>query len=58
MLKGSINHLSLTVSDLPQAMRFFGPLLEFLGYVVDGSDSATVRVNLSPVTGGALNIWQ
>jgi len=26
--------------------------------VVDGSDSATIRVNLSPVTGGALNIWQ
>lgn len=58
MLKGSINHLSLTVSNLSRAMEFFSPLLEFLGYIVDGSDSTVVRVNLSPVTGGALNIWQ
>ena len=28
MLHGSINHVSITVSDLPAAMRFFGPLLE------------------------------
>jgi predicted enzyme related to lactoylglutathione lyase len=31
-LHGSINHVSLTVSDLPEAMKFFGPLLKFLGY--------------------------
>jgi catechol 2,3-dioxygenase-like lactoylglutathione lyase family enzyme len=58
MLKGSINHLSLTVSDLPKAMEFFVPFLKFLGYIVDGSGSSMVRVNLSPITGGALNIWQ
>jgi hypothetical protein len=34
MLHGSINHVSITVSDLPHAMRFLGPLLEFLGYTV------------------------
>ena len=33
MLKGSINHLSLTVSDLPKAMGFFAPFPGFLGYV-------------------------
>jgi glyoxylase I family protein len=58
MLKGSINHLSLTVSNLTSAMDLFTPFLEFLGYIVDGSKSMTVRVNLSPVTGSALNIWQ
>ena len=58
MLQGSINHLSLTVSDLDAAMRFFGPLLESLGYAVDHSDSTVVRVNISAITGGAVNIWQ
>jgi len=58
MLRGSINHLSLTVSDLPRAMEFFGPLLEFLGYVVDRTSTAGVRVNISPITGGAVNVWQ
>ena len=28
----SINHVSITVSDLGAAMKFFTPLLEFLGY--------------------------
>lgn len=55
---GSINHLSLTVSNLVQAMEFFRPFLGYLGYAVDPSSSATVRVNISPATGGALNIWQ
>ena len=30
-LHGSINHVSITVSELPRAMEFFGPLLAFLG---------------------------
>ena len=33
-LHGSINHVSITVSDLVEAMKFFGPLLKFLGYTV------------------------
>jgi hypothetical protein len=33
MLHGSINHVSVTVSDLPLAMRFLA-LLEFLGFGV------------------------
>lgn len=32
MLLGSINHVSITVSDLSKAMEFFEPFLEFLGY--------------------------
>jgi len=35
-LHGSINHVSITVSDLPEAMKFFGPMLKFLGYTVGG----------------------
>jgi glyoxylase I family protein len=29
---GSMNHLRLTVSDIPRAERFYTPLLAFLGY--------------------------
>lgn len=29
---GSMNHLRLTVSDIPRAERFYTPLLGFLGY--------------------------
>src|SRR5260370_1443755 len=39
-LHGSINHVSITVSDLPQPMRFFGPLLKFLGCTVGAGSSA------------------
>ena len=48
MLQGSINHVSITVSDLPAAMEFLAPLLAFMGYVVDRSDSTMVRINVSP----------
>jgi len=34
MLLGSINHVSIVVTDLPAAMTFFRPLLEFLGCTV------------------------
>jgi len=37
---GSVNHLRLTVTDIPRAERFYNPLLEFLGYsLVERSDS-------------------
>jgi glyoxylase I family protein len=37
---GSVNHLRLTVTDVPRAERFYNPLLEFLGYrLVERSDS-------------------
>jgi catechol 2,3-dioxygenase-like lactoylglutathione lyase family enzyme len=61
-LLGSINHVSITVSNLSVAMKFFRPLLEFLGYSVgeifrsrSGSD-LTVNINVSNGTG--INIWQ
>jgi glyoxylase I family protein len=62
MLNGSINHVSITVSDLPKAMQFFGPLLGHLGYAVgqifrsrSGDD---LTVNINPGNGTAVNIWQ
>jgi catechol 2,3-dioxygenase-like lactoylglutathione lyase family enzyme len=63
MLHGSINHVSITVSDLPEAMRFFRPLLEFLGYasgeiVRDERSGHDLTVNLNPANGTAVNIWQ
>lgn len=61
-LHGSINHVSITVSNLVEAMKFFGPLLKFLGYTVGavqrsrvGADF-TFNINLS--NGTAFNIWQ
>lgn len=34
MLRGSINHVSITVRDLGEAMKFFKPFLEILGYQI------------------------
>lgn len=63
MLHGSINHVSLTVSDLPGAMRFFRPLLGFLGYTVgqvfhDERSGHDLTVSINQSNGTAVNIWQ
>ena len=63
MLQGSINHVSVTVSDLPSAMRFFGPLLEYLGYAVGKTQHYTpaeteLTVNINEANGTAMNVWQ
>ena len=63
MLHGSINHVSITVSDLPAAMRFFGPLLGYLGYTVgeifhDTRSDHDLTVNLNSANGTAFNVWQ
>jgi glyoxylase I family protein len=62
MLHGSINHVSITVSDLRGAMKFFHPLLEFLGYDVGeifrSRSGAELTVNLNAANGTAFNIWQ
>jgi len=62
MLLGSINHVSVTVSDLPEAMKFFRPLLEFLGYTVgkisQSRSGADLTVNINMANGTAINVWQ
>lgn len=62
-LHGSINHVSITVSDLQAAMKFFGPILKFLGYTVGGifDDTRTggrLTVNINESNGTAFNVWQ
>ena len=65
MLQGSINHVSITVTDLREAMKFFGPMLEFLGYTVgeviedtSGGSGTILTVNINEMNGTAVNIWQ
>src|SRR5262249_29794219 len=63
MLHGSINHVSITVSDLARAMRFFAPLLEFLEFSVgetfrDTRSGHDLTVNINHSNGTAFNIWQ
>jgi glyoxylase I family protein len=63
LLQGSVNHVSITVSDLPGALKFFTPLLEFLGYVCEGIirdnfSGQELVVHLNPANGTAVNIWQ
>jgi glyoxylase I family protein len=63
MLKGSINHVSVTVSDLESAMAFFGPVLELLGYTVGSvienpSTESRLTVNINATNGIAFNVWE
>ncbi|MCP5143287.1 MAG: VOC family protein [Gammaproteobacteria bacterium] len=60
-LHGSINHIALTVSDLDEAMRFYTPLLEELGYTINGPmpyKETRLTVNVHERNGTAVNIWQ
>ena len=61
MLHGSINHVSITVSDLASAMKFFKPFLEFLGYqigeVIQDPNGQHLTVNFNPF-GSAINVWE
>src|SRR5207248_4058577 len=58
---GTLNHVSITVSDLDEAMSFFEPMLDLLGYVQHerGRNSGTrVSINLNPEANIAFNIWE
>ncbi len=62
-LLGSINHVSVTVSDLAEAMKFFGPFLKFLGYSVgeifqDTRTGGRLTVNINDSNGTAFNVWE
>ena len=63
MLHGSINHISITVSNLQAAMRFLSPLLRFLGYAVgdimrDERSGHDLTVNVNASNGTAFNVWE
>lgn len=61
-LLGSMNHVSITVSDLPRAMGFFKPFLEFLGYniwdAIQDPNGQRLRVNVNAGNGAVFNIWE
>jgi catechol 2,3-dioxygenase-like lactoylglutathione lyase family enzyme len=60
-LHGTLNHVSITVSNLDEAMAFFGPFLEFFGYTV-GTPSpyagTRLTVNVNEGNGIAINVWE
>jgi glyoxylase I family protein len=63
MLTGSINHVSVTVSNLAEAMKFFTPFLKFLGYqigdVIQDPNGQRLTVNVLPGPRSvAVNIWE
>jgi glyoxylase I family protein len=50
---GSMNHIRLTVTDIPRAQRFYDPLLRFMRYrLVEQSDSRLAWAAMTP--GGSL----
>jgi glyoxylase I family protein len=62
-LLGTMNHVSITVSDLERAMQFFGPFLQFLGYdqtehIRDPTSGQALTVNVNSGNGATLNIWE
>jgi len=63
MLHGSINHVSITVTNLDAAMTFFRPFLEFLGYTVGEIEfyapaQSRLTLTINPANGVAFNIWE
>jgi glyoxylase I family protein len=62
MLHGSIHHVSITVRDLAEAMKFFKPFLEFLGYtageVIQDRNGQHLTVNVNGANGTAINVWE
>jgi len=62
MLHGSINHVSITVRNLADAMKFFEPFLVLLGYtageVIQDRNGQHLTVNINGANGTAINIWE
>lgn len=58
---GTINHVAITVENLEDALDFFRPFLEFLGFDV-GTPApyaeTRIAVNVNQKNGLAFNIWE
>jgi glyoxylase I family protein len=61
-LLGAMNHVSITVRDLDDAMKFYRPFLEFLGYEIweeiRDPNGQRLRVTVNRGNGAGLNIWE
>lgn len=53
MTRGGFHHIDLNVSDLAAAKRVYGPVLEFLGYVLVKDDLQGCEWDLGPEGQGA-----
>ncbi|WP_159456572.1 VOC family protein [Altererythrobacter xiamenensis] len=61
MTSGTINHVAITVSNLDEALCFFEPLLDALGFTYrERGEYAGTRLamHLNPKTQIGINIWQ
>ena len=57
MVLGAINHVALTVSNLDKSLKFYQPILTFLGYK-NTENYPGVAIWESETTGSAVNLWQ
>ena len=60
-LHGTINHVALAATNLDEAMRFYAPFLEKLGYTISDPlpyKESRLTVNVHETHGTAINIWQ
>ena len=60
-LHGTINHVSLVVSRLDEAMTFLGPFLASFGYTVGAPSpyaGTRLTVNVNEQNGIAINVWE
>lgn len=57
-----MNHVSITVSDLNEAMKFFRSFLEFMDYKIwdeiRDPNGQRLRVTVNAGNGAVLNIWE
>ena len=58
MLAGSINHISITVTDIEIAVRMLRPFLEALHFVVPDNLQTQPVVCISRRTGMGFNFWR
>lgn len=57
MVLGAINHIAVTVSNLDKSLRFYQPILRFLGYR-NTENYPGVAIWESDTTGSAVNLWE
>jgi catechol 2,3-dioxygenase-like lactoylglutathione lyase family enzyme len=54
MRRGSVNHLRLTVADVPASKRFYDPLMRLLGYGRREEEPGRVAYGREDAAGGVL----